>query len=209
MSLKKVLLSLLKKICNLIFSKRRVENFSYFYLIRNIYKRFLALNGISNITIILKNETYVNDNFDINPLIKIFTNTYNIYNLSYPERLKSIIENGYFTKRSTLFAVVIDNDIKAYSWLHPNYEPDGDIRLLDINNYYSIGPTFVRTEYRNKGFSKILYHAVCEVDKKNNKWPIYTGIEIDNIPMIKARKNSGYILQKIIIRTKNGEPIIL
>lgn len=192
-----------------IFSKSRLENFSFFYIVRSIYKKLMRLNGIQNISLIFINNTYQNNNYHNDSDVSIFRKNDDLKIYSFPHRLQNDINDEYFSKGSLLFAIIKNGKVIAYSWLHNCMEPDGDIDMIDIDKYYSIGPYFTCINYRNKGLSKKLNNAICRYAKEKHQYPIFTGIQIDNIPMIKAKYKSGYKLCNVIIRLKNEKPIII
>jgi len=202
-------MKLKRNILGLFISKARLENLSKFYLIRVVYKRLMRLNGILNITIILKNSEYINSPPPEPNNIKLVDKIEELKNYKLPNRLCDLLTHNYFSKSSKLFIISEKEEIIAYSWLHSNFEPDGDLSLLNISNYYAVGPTFVNTSFRNKGLSKNLFHSICNYANREKRLPLYIGVQFDNIPIIKARLNTGYKLKNIIIRLKNHQNIIL
>ena len=169
----------------------------------------MALNGITNITLVLVNDQYTKKEFKEYQEIATFKIIDELENFSCPTRLTRLLKCDYFTKGAVLFAIVKEKRIIASSWLHHNYDPDGDVDLLGINNYFSYGPAFVDLDYRNLGLGSRLKKHACSYAKKNGCHPIYLGNEFDNIPAIKTSIKEGFRLQNILIRTKTGEPIIL
>ncbi len=201
--------SIIRKFFVLFIPKIRMENFSAFYITRIVYKKLMALNGINNITLILINDRYTEEEFADDPEIMTFKSLDELENFSCTERLTNILKYNYFAKGAVLFSVVKEKKIIASTWLHYNFDPDGDIDLIGVNNYLLYGPTFVDINYRNLGLSTRLKKHACYYVNKNWCYPIYLGNEVDNIPTIKSSIKAGFRLRNIIIRTKNGEPIIL
>ena len=169
----------------------------------------MTINGINNITLILINDRYTQEEFVNDPEIMTFKSLDELKGFSCTERLTNLYKNNYFAKGSSLFSVVKEKKIIASTWLHYNFDPDSDIDLIRINNYFLLGPTFVDLEYRNLGLSTRLKKYACYYLKNKGCYPIYLGNEIDNIPTIKTSIKAGFRLHRIIIRTRNGEPIIL
>ena len=169
----------------------------------------MALNGINNITIVLVNEDLHPKDFINDPEITTFTQLEELYGFSYPERLTRLLKHNYFIKGSKLISIIKNKKIIASTWLHPNFDPEGDIGLMGIKNYFSCGPVFVDTNYRKLGLASRLLKHTCYSVRKSEVYPVYMGIEIDNTPAIKHSIKYGFKLKNIIIRIKNEEPIII
>lgn len=202
-------MKIIRNILGLFISSSRLENLSKFYLIRVVYKRLMRFNGILNITIILKNTDYIDKANTEHKNIKVVDKIEELENYKLPNRLSDLLRQNYLLKSSKLFIIIEKGKVIAYSWLHHNFEPDGDLSLLNISDYYAVGPTFVNTSYRNKGLSKDLFYSICNYANRDKRLPLYIGVQFDNIPIIRARLNTGYKLKNIIIRLKNHQNIIL
>lgn len=186
-----------------------LENLTRFSIIRFLYKKLMTMNGITNVVIIMINKDYITKDYRKVEGIEIFKDFDSLKEYTYGDRLKSLLQKDYFSKGSLLFAYVNQKHISGFTWCNENFDPNGDVSLLNITNYHIAGPTFVEKSHRGQGLSGKLKNSICAYAKEKTQYPIYAVNSFDNIPIIKNNYREGYRLHKVIIKQKNKEPIIL
>lgn len=201
--------SLLQKVLSCFFPSYMRENLSSFYIIRKIYKKLLKWNGIENISIVWVNDKYSSMNYEDDPNIEVVCSANSTKDMNYPQRLGVLLRADYFSKGSVLFAYIRNRDIIAYSWLHKNYDPDGDLDLISKKDFAVVGPVFVDVRYRSQGLGSKLNASIFAYMKNQDRLPVYITNQFDNIPIIKVITKQGYTLSNIIIRLRNKGLIVV
>jgi len=202
-------MKLLRNMIDTLIPQKKRGNLSRFYIIKYIYNKLMALNGVKNITVILVYDNFGDKVENEDDEVLLFENYNELGNLKHHERLKHDLKRNYFERGSILFAFAENEKIVASTWLHINFDPEGDIDLLKTENYYSGGPKFVEIEYRNQGLGKRLNRSICCYASKHGKYPTYLANQIDNIPTIKTSIKTGFRLSNLIIRLKRDEVLVL
>ena len=83
-------------------------------------------------------------------------------------------------------------------------EPIGLLRFDEMNDYFIIGIN-VASNYRRKGFGKIILENGIKLFNQISKKTIYAFIMPENIPSIKAFESSGFVFEsKTIINNKQA-----
>ena len=169
----------------------------------------MSINGITNVLIILKNDTYTSQEYNPIENIEIFKNRNELEGYHWPARLQAYLDAGYFEQGSRLVAYVVDWHIAGFTWMHDNFDPNGDVSLLDVKEFHIAGPLFVEQSQRGKGVSGKLKNQVSAYAKENTGLPIYAVNSFDNIPIIRNNMREDYQLSNVIIKLKRRKPIIL
>jgi hypothetical protein len=155
------------------------------------------------------NDTYLERDYQEYKEISVFAEPESVMRFQCSQRLQKLLGLSYFKKGSKLFAVVAEDRIVAYTWLHTNYDPNGDIDRIGIKNYHIAGQTFVEIGHRGKRLSGKLKNRICKYAKENSRFPIYTVNSFDNIPIIKNNLSEHYKLKNVVIKLKKTNPLVL
>ena len=169
----------------------------------------MTMNGITNVVIIMINKDYITKEYKKNEGIEIFKDFDSLKDYTFGDRLKNLLQHDYFSKGSLLFAYVNQKHISGFTWCNENFDPNGDVTLLNITNYHIAGPTFVEKSHRGQGLSGKLKNSICAYAKEKTQFPIYAVNSFDNIPIIKNNTREGYKLNRLIIKLKNNKNLIL
>jgi hypothetical protein len=199
----------LGRLLRAIFPKARFDNLTLFYVIRVVYKQLLKLNGICNISLVLKNDNDTDHKCPEDTTIILVSNLEELKNYQIPGRLNKLLGEDYFSQGSILFFLSDNNRIVSYTWLHKDFDPDGDVSLVRDKDYYIAGPAFTEIKYRGKGLGIKLKQKIKHYAQIDRQCPIYVSNQFDNIPMLKINAKDGYKVTNVIIRLKNGEKIII
>lgn len=185
------------------------ENLTVFSVSRFLYKKLMAAGGISNVVIVMVNHGYLEEEYRSDSNVKVFGSMQDLNEYRWGKRLDMLLRNDYFKKGSKLFAYVQNRALVAFTWLNEDFDPNGDVTLTGVQNYYIAGPTFVDRTYRGRHLSGLLKNQICAYAKRHARCPIYVVNSFDNIPIIKNNLKEGYRLRNVIIKQRKKSPIIL
>ena len=183
--------------------KKAIPNLNAYSLRRYFIDRLLRANGILNIIFILKlNKDPGYDEMDYK--YRIIGKPSDLENAKINDRLKNELSR-FQQNKSKCVCVLSGNNVIAHTWFHHNYDANGDLEGLELNDYVLIGPAFVNKAYRGK---QLLHKMTQRIKRHIDTKYYYCVISYDNISSISAFNKAGFGLFKIKYKRNSGNIIL-
>lgn len=126
-------------------------------------------------------------------------------------RINFLPTDNWFSRGSVCFALTLDRNVVAYSWVHYDlYDNLGLAGTFNLNNCEVFtGPDYTDPLYRQKGLSYVLMYEKTHYLLRQGIQTVYTATNIRNIAPIKYYIRSGFqVIGCVRARRYAGKQII-